>query len=214
MSSARPTREEFSKALSDRHGNILQSRFSSAKVAVCGLGGLGSNIAISLARAGIGQIHLIDFDKVDITNLHRQQYAVRQLGMYKTDALKETLAAIAPYAKIRTDTVRITEDNLKRLLSEDEIICEAFDNAQAKAMLVNGVLEAFPDKYIIAASGMAGIASSNSIQTRKITSRFYLCGDGSSDIADANGLFSSRVMLCAAHQAHMALRILAGKTEA
>lgn len=214
MSSAHFTREDFSKALADRHGSALQRRFASAKVAVCGLGGLGSNIAISLARAGIGQIHLIDFDKVDLTNLHRQQYAVKQLGMYKTDALKETLCAVAPYTRLYTDTVRITEDNLKRLLSEDEIICEAFDNAQTKAMLVNGVLEAFPDKYIIAGSGMAGIASANTVQTRKISSRFYLCGDGSSDIADTNGLFSSRVMLCAAHQAHMALRILAGETEA
>lgn len=214
MSSVYPTEEELKQAFASRHGSALQQRFASAGIAVCGLGGLGSNIAICLARAGIGKIHLIDFDKVDLTNLHRQQYAVRQLGMYKTDALAETLAAVSPYIDIRTDTVRITEDNLAELLSEDDIICEAFDNAEAKAMLVNGVPEAFPDKYIVAASGMAGIGSANSIKTRKITSRFYLCGDGCSDVTEAGSLFASRVMLCAAHQAHMALRILAGEADA
>ncbi len=214
MTGSTPTETEFYQALADRHGKALQQRFRSARIAVCGLGGLGSNIAISLARAGIGNIHLIDFDKVDVTNLHRQQYAVKQLGLYKTDALANTLAAISPYTGLCTDTVRITEENLKELLAADDIICEAFDNPQAKAMLVNGVLEAFPDKYIVAGSGMAGIGPANSIQTRRITSRFYLCGDGSSDVSQVGSLFSSRVMLCAAHQAHAVLRILAGEPEA
>ena len=92
-----PTREEFYQALSDRHGAALQAKISAARVAVCGLGGLGSNIAIALARAGVGHLHLIDFDRVDITNLNRQQYFVRQMGLLKTDALKEILAEIAPY---------------------------------------------------------------------------------------------------------------------
>lgn len=213
MSSNAPSKAEFYQALNGRHGEALQQRFCSARVAVCGLGGLGSNIAISLARAGIGQIHLIDFDKVDLTNLHRQQYAVRQLGLYKTDALKETLAAISPYTSLRADTVRVTEDNLKELLAADSIICEAFDCPQAKAMLVNGVLEAFPDKYIVAGSGMAGLGPANRIRTRRITSRFYLCGDESSDVSESGALFSSRVMLCAAHQAHTVLRILAGEPD-
>ena len=69
-----PTKDEWMDALNQRHGVQLQSRFSSATVAICGLGGLGSNIAIALARAGIGKLILIDFDRVDITNLHRQQY--------------------------------------------------------------------------------------------------------------------------------------------
>ena len=76
------------------------------------------------------------------------------------------------------------------------MICEAFDDAQAKAMLTNSVLENFPQKYFVAASGMAGIGSANSIRTRQITKRFYLCGDGVSDVGDDIGLVSSRVMLC------------------
>ena len=69
-----PTEEEMIRALEERHGHDLYCRFSRASVAVCGLGGLGSNIAVSLARAGVGRLILIDFDRVDITNLHRQQY--------------------------------------------------------------------------------------------------------------------------------------------
>ena len=214
MAAAFPTQEEFFQAQQQRHGKKLQQKFSSARAAVCGLGGLGSNIAICLARAGVGHLHLIDFDRVDLSNLHRQQYAAAQIGMYKTDALKETLEAISPYIPLQTDTIRMTEENLGELLEHDSIICEAFDNAQAKAMLVNSVLELFPDKYIIAGSGMAGIGSGNCIMTRKITPRFYLCGDEKSDVADTPGLLSSRVMLCAAHQAHTVLRILAGETEA
>ena len=111
-------------------------------------------------------------------------------------------------------TERVTEDNFEKLLGEADIICEAFDDAEAKAMLVNGVLEKMQDKYLIAASGMAGLGSANAIKTRKITGHFYLCGDNVSDAADDIGLVSSRVMICAAHQAHMVLRILAEEQEA
>ena len=213
MNPSYPTKEAFFNALNARHGKELQACFSGAPVAICGLGGLGSNLALSLARAGVGRLTLIDFDKVDLSNLHRQQYLATQIGLPKTQALKQVLQSVAPYIELTLHTCRVTDDNLQELLADADIICEAFDCAEAKAMLVNGVLEHFPDKYLIAASGMAGLASANTIQTRKISKHFYLCGDGTSDIADGMGLVAPRVMLCAAHQAHMALRILAGEYE-
>lgn len=203
----------MTKALELRQGKELQQKFSAATVAVCGLGGLGSNIAISLARAGVGKLILIDFDRVDVSNLHRQQYKSSQVGRYKTEALFENLKEIAPYIELKAHTIRITEDNVQELLDEADIICEAFDNAECKAMLTNTVLGAMPDKYLIAASGMAGLGSANSIRTRKLTKRFYLCGDETSDVAEAGSLAAPRVMLCAAHQAHTVLRILAGEFE-
>lgn len=209
-----PTKEEMIKALKIRQGVKLQTRFSNAAVAVCGLGGLGSNIAVSLARAGIGKLILIDYDRVDITNLHRQQYKASQIGEYKTDALASCLKEFAPYVELETCTIRITEDNAVDLLKDADIICEAFDNAECKAMLANTVLERMPAKYLVAASGMAGIGSANSIRTRRVMKHFYLCGDEGSEAAEAEGLLSSRVMLCAAHQAHMVLRILADQLEA
>ena len=208
-----PTKEEWNTALIERHGIDTQQQFSSATVAICGLGGLGSNIAISLAHAGIGKLILVDFDKVDITNLHRQQYKANQIGMNKTDALSENLKEIAPYIELETHNERVTEKNAVNLLQDADIICEAFDDAEAKAMLTNLVLETMPDKYLVAASGMAGFGSANSIKTRRITNKLYLCGDGESDVQSEGSLVSSRVMLCAAHQAHTVLRILAGKFE-
>ena len=208
-----PSKDEWIKALNDRHGKVLQNKISSTTVGICGLGGLGSNIAIALARAGIGKLILIDFDKVDITNLHRQQYKASQVGMYKTEALRENLKEINPYLETEIQTVCVTEENAKELLKECDIICEAFDNAECKAMLTNFVLEVMPDKYLVAASGMAGMGSANSIHTRKVTKRFYLCGDEISDVKDGIGLVSSRVMLCAAHQAHMVLRLIANEFE-
>ena len=208
-----PTKEEMRKALELRQGKVLRQKFSAATIAVCGLGGLGSNIAVSLARAGIGKLILIDFDRVDVTNLHRQQYKANQIGQYKADALAENISEIAPYTEIKPVTAKITEENLKELLKDADIVCEAFDRAEAKAMLVNGVLEQLPRCWLVAASGMAGMDTPNTIQTRKITKRFYLCGDGASDVADTIGLVAPRVMLCAAHQAHTVLRILAGEYE-
>ena len=208
-----PTKEEWIKALTERHGEELQQAFLTAKVAICGLGGLGSNIAIHLARAGIGKLILIDFDRVDITNLHRQQYKASQIGMYKTYALTDNLREINPYIELETHTERIAEENAVTLLQGVDIICEAFDNAEAKAMLTDIVLSELPDKYLVAASGMAGMGVTNSIKTRRITSRFYLCGDETSEVSDGIGLVAPRVALCAAHQAHTVLRILAKQFE-
>ena len=206
-----PTREEMEQAFEMRHGKELQKKFSSAVVAVCGLVGLGSHIAIALARAGIGKLILIDFDCVDVTNLHRQQYKAAQVGKCKTEALRENLREIAPYLSTEVHNVKITRDNARELLKDADIICEAFDDAESKAMLTDVVLCSMQGKYLVAASGMAGMGSANDIRTRKITEHFYLCGDEISEIKEQHSLVASRVMVCAAHQAHAGQRILAGK---
>ena len=209
-----PTKEEMYAALEERHGKELQKRFAEASVVVCGLGGLGSNVAVSLARAGIGRIHLIDFDKVDISNLNRQQYFPEQLGQYKADALKDTLLKLAPYCDITSQTVKLDAENIPVLLADFPIVCECFDNAEQKAMLVNTLLEHFPEKNLVAASGMAGLDSANTILTRRIANNFWLCGDGKSDVGEGLGLISARVAVCAAHQATMVLRIISGEYDA
>ena len=206
-----PTKEEMLAAFENRHGKELQQKFSNATVAVCGLGGLGSNISIALARAGIGRLILTDFDRVDVSNLHRQQYKASQVGMLKTEALFQNLREIAPYSELTVNNAKITAENAVELLQGADIVCEAFDNALAKAELVNTVLECMPDTIVVAASGMAGAGSPNEIRTKRISKRFYLCGDFVTEVKEADGLFASRVMLCAAHQAHTVLRVLVGK---
>ena len=203
-------RKTFRAALVARHGADRQAKFEAARVAVCGLGGLGSNVSIALARAGVGHLHLIDFDRVETSNLNRQQYAAAQLDLPKAEALRANLAAINPFCDVVAETVRITPENLAALLANDDIICEAFDRAEAKAMLVSGVLETFPEKPVVAASGMSGLASANAITTRRVSKRLYLCGDGATDVDDNLGLYGARVLACAAHQATMILRLIDG----
>jgi len=210
MESRVPTREEMLAALKKRQGADAVRKLQAATVAVCGLGGLGSNIAISLARAGVGKLILVDFDCVDVTNLHRQQYKACQVGLPKPEALLANLKEIAPYTEYETHFEKVTAENVATLLANADVVCEAFDNAEAKAMLVNAVLETMPQKFLVAASGMAGFEGGNTIRTRKITDKFYLCGDGVSDVADGIGLVAPRVMLCAAHQALTAVRLILG----
>ncbi len=209
-----PDRETFFAALVSRHGADRQPKFSAARVAVCGLGGLGSNIAIALARAGVGHLHLIDFDRVEPSNLNRQQYFASQVGMPKAEALRDNIAAINPYCAVVAETLRIGPDNVRELLADDDIVCEAFDRAEAKAMLVSGVMEAFPEKPVVAASGMAGLGSANAIRTKRVSKRLWVCGDFVADVDDGQGLYGARVLVCAAHQATAVLRILAGEEEA
>ena len=211
MDSRMPSREEMFAALEMRQGADAVRKLQAATVAVCGLGGLGSNIAISLARAGVGKLILVDFDCVDVTNLHRQQYRANQVGLPKPDALLANLKEIAPYTEFETHFEKLTAENAATLLANAAVICEAFDVAESKATLVNTVLETMPEKFLVAASGMAGYGSGNEISTRKVTKRFYVCGDGRSDVADGIGLIAPRVMLCAAHQALTAIRLILGQ---
>ena len=206
-----PARAEMDVALFARMGPELAGKVKNARVAVCGLGGLGSNIAFALARAGVGELVLIDFDRVDVSNLNRQQYKACQVGMDKPSALAENLLEIAPYISLETHFERVTADNAAGLLRGAGVVCEAFDVPEEKSMLADAVLSSVPEAYLVAASGMAGLGPANSIRTRRIGRRMYLCGDGVSDVSTGLGLVAPRVMLCAAHQALAVLRILAGE---
>lgn len=208
-----PSKEEFTRVLIERHTKPVYEKLKNASIAIAGVGGLGSNIAVSLARAGIGHLFIVDFDKVDMSNLNRQQYFIRHLGMYKTEALTEILHEINPYISVDHMTARVTEENAYNIFSGYSIICEAFDRAENKAMLINSVLTASPETTIISGSGMAGYLSANSVKTRKISDRLYICGDGVTDSADVNGLMAPRVAVCANHQANMVIRLLLGHTD-
>ncbi|MBO5245445.1 MAG: thiamine biosynthesis protein ThiF [Selenomonadales bacterium] len=202
------TEQEMWSVLSERHTPEVCRRLREARVAVAGLGGLGSQAAIMLARCGVGTLHLIDFDTVEVSNLNRQAYRICHLGRRKTDALAEEIRTIQPYCRVLTTDARMKEENAVRILQEDTLIIEAFDEPTAKAMLVNTVLTQTKDKTIIAASGMVGYGDSNLIRTERVNRRLYLCGDRTSDLADGMALMAPRVMICAAHQANLAVRLI------
>lgn len=206
------TETEFKNALIERHGRAVYEKLINSSAVICGLGGLGSNTACALARAGIGRLKLIDFDRVDITNLNRQNYFISDIGRYKTEAQRDIIRSINPVIELETATVMMDEKNSAELTNGYDVVCECFDKAENKAMLINTVLSE-TDRVIVSGSGMAGHFSSNSIVTKKAMNRLYICGDGVSGIEDGNVLMAPRVGICAMHQANMVLRILLDKGE-
>lgn len=208
-----PSREEFEEAMDKRFSTEIYNKLKLSEVAVAGLGGIGSNTAVSLARSGIGHIHLVDFDEVDLTNLNRQAYTIEHLGRLKTEALKELLLNINPYLNITTETVKVTEENAVEIFKDYPIVCEAFDNPDNKAILVNTLLANCKDMKIVSSSGMAGYESSNKIETKRIMKNLYLCGDRVTDAYAGIGLMAGRVNICAGHEANMVIRLILGIEE-
>ena len=205
--------EQLREMRCERHTEWVEKILHDSSVAVAGLGGLGSHLAFALTRVGVGKLILIDFDTVDISNLNRQEYRIQHIGLPKTEALKEQLLEINPYMEIETHFIKMDEGNAAPLLEGADVICEAFDSPEAKSMLVDVVLSKLPEKYLVAGSGMAGYESSNTIQTERVTSHFYLCGDKVSGIEQGMSLMAPRVAVCAAHEANMIVRILLERKE-
>ncbi len=202
------SRKEMDAALIKRHGRDFFERMRSASVAVAGLGGLGSNTAVMLARAGIGRLRLIDFDSVDITNLNRQCYTADDIGRKKTDALCALLWRINPYICLEPVCIKVTADNIRAIFDGFDITAEAFDKAEQKAMLVSGLMENFPAMKIVSGSGMAGYGDCNLIKTVRRFPNLYICGDGVSDAEGGEALSAARVAVCAGHQANKIIQII------
>lgn len=204
----RISREQLDQAFDARFPEEMQTKLRNARVAVAGLGGLGSNIAVMLARSGIGELLLVDFDTVDVTNLNRQMYLIPQLGKPKAEALPEILYQINPYLTYRSVCIKVTPDNVKELFSEYPIVCEAFDKPDQKAMLVRELLMQCPKTTVVSGNGMAGYADANEIRTCQVMKRLYVCGDQSTDVGNGIGLIAPRVAVCAAHEANKVLQLI------
>lgn len=202
-----PTFEELESLMVARHTPNIHASLKKGKVVVLGLGGLGSNIAVSLARIGVGHLILADFDVVEPSNLNRQQYFISDIGKYKTDAIKNHIKNINPFIKIDTVNKIIDSSNINEFEDVD-IIMEAFDNPRYKAEIASFVLKNMKNKYLISSSGMAGFYDSNIIKTRKIKDKFFICGDEVSEAKEGDGLMAPRVSICANHMANLATKIL------
>ncbi|MDA3078979.1 MULTISPECIES: sulfur carrier protein ThiS adenylyltransferase ThiF [unclassified Campylobacter] len=199
---------EFRAEIFTRNPRGVSEILSRARVCILGAGGLGSNVAIMLTRAGVGEFFIIDFDIVEPSNLNRQHYFLKHLGSQKIEALKEQILGINPYAKVQICGEKITSENVREILRDEKIICECFDGAENKAMIANLSAE-YKDKIFVCASGMAGLGEANSIQTRKFGANLYLCGDGKSDMSA--GLIAPHVITCAAHQANAVITAILNK---
>ncbi len=199
--------EDMRTAMLDRNDPDVSRCLSSSCVGIAGLGGLGSNIAAMLARAGVGKLIIADFDSVDLGNLNRQNYLVEDLGLAKTDATERMVGRISPFTRIEKHTARLTPDNIPRVFGGCDAVCEAFDAADQKAMLVSAVMEKLPGVPLVCGSGMAGYGNANSVVSRTVLGGVVLCGDGT----EGRYLMSPHVNICAGHMADAVLKILTKK---
>lgn len=190
----------------------LRAIFSKATVGIAGAGGLGSNCAAALVRAGVRRLVIADFDTISVPNLDRQYYFRAQVGHYKVDALAENLAAIDPEAVITTHRLRLDPEATRRIFADCDIIVEAFDDAGAKAMLIETCLEAFPSAHIVAASGLAGVGRFGDIQVIH-RGRLHLCGDFESEVAPDMPPVAPRVGIVANLEADIVLQLILDASE-
>lgn len=178
-----------------------------SSVGIAGAGGLGSNVAVALARAGVGRLVIADFDRIEPSNLNRQQYFIDQVGEHKVEALRENLLAINPYSLYEVHDVRINRRNATTIFRRIDILVEAFDRAESKEMLIEASLSKFPGRPIVAASGLAGYGCNSRIHTRRL-GNLYICGDESTQAPKDISPMAPRVALVAAMQANLVVELL------
>ena len=183
-----------------------QVRLERAVVGIAGAGGLGSNVAAHLVRAGVRRLVLADFDVVSPSNLNRQFFFRDQIGRRKVDALAENLRRIDADLELTLHDVRLDAANLPSLFGACDVVVEAFDNVESKSAL----LSALRDRPVVSASGLAGWGRSNAMKVRRLGKDLVLVGDCASDIRAGLAPQSARVGIAAAMQANAVLALLLG----
>ncbi len=176
-----------------------------ATVGLAGCGGLGSNVAVALIRAGIGKLVLADYDRVEPSNLNRQHYFQSDIGKLKTIALAEHLQNINPEIELKLISKKLAPSDIAVNFGSADILIEAFDRAEAKQWLIEAWCRLFPDRPIIVGNGIAGLGETSSIKVRQM-GNIWFCGDGCSDMSI--GLSAPRVGIVAMMQANVAISIL------
>lgn len=203
-----PAADELDALMAARHTPGVHARLARAAVGIAGLGGLGSAVAVALARVGIGRLVLADFDVVEPSNLNRQQYFIDQIGLPKTEALAANLARIHPRVRCETHAVRLTAGNVPAVFAEVDVLVEAFDRADQKVMLLQAFAAARPDTPVVGASGLAGHGDESGIAVRRLGPRLYVVGDLETAARPGCGLMAPRVGIVAHMQANIVLRLL------
>ena len=190
-------------------GTDIVEKLENARVGIAGCGGLGSTVAVALARSGVGSLVLADFDAVETSNLNRQQYFVDQVGQPKVNALTVNLLRIRPRIRLEQHRVRVTRANALQLFEKCNVVAECFDHPAAKAELSMSMRRLLPEIPLVAASGIAGYGPASAIRCRRVLGNHFLIGDGISAV-EQGGLFAPRVAIAAGCQANVVLRLLLG----
>jgi sulfur carrier protein ThiS adenylyltransferase len=205
----RPSKKELEQLLVARHTPGVHAKLKKACVGIAGCGGLGSNAAMALARAGVGTLVIADFDVVEPSNLNRQYYFLDQIGLPKVDALAAIIKQANPYVTVVRHRLRIVPENVRSLFKSADVVIEAFDRADQKQMLAEAMLDLLPKTPLIIGNGMAGYGANGLLRTRRI-GNLWICGDETSEAGHGFGLMAPRVGVCAHLQANLALEIILG----
>jgi sulfur carrier protein ThiS adenylyltransferase len=176
-----------------------------ATVGIAGCGGLGSNAAAALARAGVGRLILVDHDRVEPSNLNRQHYFQSDIGSVKVEALGRHLRAINPAIALELHDIELKPEDVKTIFGGADMLIEAFDRAEDKRWLIEAWCRAFPDRHIVCGSGLSGCGATDTLHVHS-SGRIHMCGDEQTDMS--LGLCSARVGIVANMQANVAIALL------
>lgn len=179
------------------------------KVGIGGTGGLGSNVANHLVRSGFSQFVLVDFDRIEPSNLNRQFFFADQIGRFKVEALAENLLRINPDLTLTLQAERITALNIEQIFKDCDIWVEALDQASSKKMFVECALK--NKKHIVSASGLAGWDNTDTMLTKSWGSGLVVVGDLVTGISEESPPLSPRVGVAAAKEANVVLRWALGE---
>lgn len=194
--------DSFQDNLIKKIGKVNLEKIQAAKIGLAGLGGLGSNCALNLVRVGFKKLTIVDFDKIAPSNLDRQFYFSDQVGMDKVDALRINLLRVNPDLELTLINKKIDKIDVKKLFGDCDVVVECLDRADYKSMLVEELLSL--GKFVVAASGVGGIGSSDEIKIHRVKNNLIIVGDLKSDI-NKKPAFSPRVNIAAAKQADLVL---------
>ncbi len=194
---------KFEKTLAEILGAKNLARIQNVKICIAGAGGLGSNCALYLARSGFKRFRIVDFDRVEYSNLNRQFYFASQVGRSKVEALKENLLLVNPDLAIEALPQKISQENVAEYFCGCDAVVEALDNVHGKTMLIEACLGT--GKLLVAASGLAGWGNSDRIRIRRVRDNFYIVGDMISEAGPGCPPLAPGVNAAAAMQADVVL---------
>lgn len=187
----------------------ISQRLHNASVGIAGVGGLGSNVAMALARSGVGNLIIVDHDLVEESNLNRQHFFRDQIGEPKVEALKQNIERAVVTCGVKAINKKLEKGRMTEPFTDVDIVVEALDSAETKVQFIEETLMNLPGKPIVAASGVAGIGGSERVKLVR-SGDLFLVQDPESKSSDDDISLAPKVGMMAHYQANIVLEILMG----
>ncbi len=189
-----------------------QERLLASRVLIIGLGGLGSPVAMYLAAAGVGHLVLVDYDKVDLSNLQRQIiHTTDRIGQTKVDSARRTLSALNDEVRVDCIEHRLQDDQLSEEVSRAGLVVDASDNFETRFAINAACVRTGTPLVSGAAIRMEGQVAVFSGQPGGPCYQCLYPADGQVDEScSANGVLAPTVGIVGSIQANEAIKVLVG----